>query len=194
MAEKTTTEENGAEYEGPMTGPDKIALALATLGVGYSKLAPGTLGSAIGVLLYTACVAVELRIASGSEPGGFSTDQFSAIFLLLNLVAFAVFCWIAIWSAGRAAHVLGEKDPQKVVIDEVVGQLAALMFIPLASGLAWIIAAFVLFRIADIAKPYPVGRLQALPGGLGICADDLLAGIYAGTALYAAQLVIKIVG
>jgi phosphatidylglycerophosphatase A len=73
----------------------------------------------------------------------------------------------------RAAHC---KDPSIVVIDEVVGMLVALFALPLRA--ADVLAAFLCFRVFDIAKPFPLRRLEARPGGWGIMLDDLVAGLY----------------
>jgi phosphatidylglycerophosphatase A len=87
---------------------------------------------------------------------------------------------VGIWAAGEHAAELGEKDPQSIVIDEVAGTLIALGLVR-SRGPAALIAAFVLFRVLDIAKPGPIERAQHAPGGLGIMADDFLAGFAAGT-------------
>jgi phosphatidylglycerophosphatase A len=78
---------------------------------------------------------------------------------------------------------MNDKDPQTVVVDEIVGQLITLAFIPFDVVWWMILAGFFLFRFFDIAKPYPIDRLQILPGGLGVCADDILAGLYAAVVL-----------
>lgn len=134
-----------------------IAIFIATFGyVGYFPIAPGTAGSLAALALYavvrwTATPAVEL----------------SAI-----VVVFAV----GIWAATGTERALNRKDPGPVVIDEVLGMLVTLAFMPLSW---WGIAAgFVLFRIFDVIKPFPAGRLEHLPGGLGIMADDAMAGLY----------------
>jgi phosphatidylglycerophosphatase A len=89
----------------------------------------------------------------------------------------------AIWSAGSTALQVGKKDPQIVVIDEVIGQWIALAGAAAYSPAAWI-AAFLLFRTFDIWKPWPVRQLEKLPGGTGIVMDDVMAGIYAALVLY----------
>jgi phosphatidylglycerophosphatase A len=77
----------------------------------------------------------------------------------------------------------GDKDPSKAVVDEVIGQIVVFFFVPFGISWPFILAGFILFRIFDIWKPYPINDLQSLPGGLGVCADDFLAGIYAGACL-----------
>jgi phosphatidylglycerophosphatase A len=139
-----------------------IPIALATaLGAGYMPIAPGTLGSAVGLLLWfllpapawTQLLAIALVMAAGT------------------------------WSAGVAERHFGRHDPGQVVIDEVAGMLITLFLIPAG----WFSAAvgFLLFRAADIVKPFPARRFERLPGGLGIMADDVMAGIYANLALRA---------
>ena len=88
----------------------------------------------------------------------------------------------AVWAAGLTARTLQKKDPGLVVVDEVIGQWIALAG---ARTLTWetYLAAFVLFRLFDIWKPPPVRQLEALPGGWGINADDVMAGIYAALVL-----------
>jgi phosphatidylglycerophosphatase A len=151
---------------------DFAALAISTCGVGYLPLAPGTWGSFFAVLIY-----VVLR-TSVSWPHG----QFVATQLVLIGLATA----LGIWAASRTERILEIKDPGRVVIDEVAGQFIALLPVPLAADSKWplwLMGAFLLFRLFDIVKPYPARRLESLPGGLGIMADDLVAGVYAGLLL-----------
>lgn len=90
---------------------------------------------------------------------------------------------LGIWAASRTERVLRIKDPGRVVVDEVAGQLIALMAVSsrlwVLSDFVTVLAAFILFRIFDIVKPYPAHKLEGLPGGLGVMADDLVAGMYA---------------
>jgi phosphatidylglycerophosphatase A len=87
-----------------------------------------------------------------------------------------VFTILGIWSAGYVEKEIGD-DPAIVVIDEVVGQWIALLFIPFT--LIPVITAFILFRVFDIFKPFPIDQSQALKGGYGIIIDDIIAGVYA---------------
>ena len=89
----------------------------------------------------------------------------------------------AIWAAGRMAKDTASKDPQVVVIDEVVGQWITLAGATTLNGISWI-AAFALFRLFDIWKPPPVRQIERIPGGAGIVLDDAVAGIYAALVLY----------
>jgi len=111
------------------------------------------------------------------EWGGFGWWQF----LLMAAMLFVP----AVWAAGVTADAVGRKDPSIVVVDEVIGQWIALAG---ARRYGWVtyLAAFALFRLFDIWKPPPVRRLEALPRGLGINADDVMAGVYAAVVLWLA--------
>ena len=146
----------------------KLAIQVATwFGAGYSPVAPGTAGSlaalVIGILLH--------------EYAGFTGWHF--------LVLAAALFVPATWAATITAEFKKLKDPQIVVVDEVLG-----LWISLAGArtLNWksYLAAFALFRLFDIWKPPPVRQLEALPGGLGINLDDVMAGVYAALVLFAA--------
>jgi phosphatidylglycerophosphatase A len=139
----------------------RAALVIATaLGAGYAPLAPGTFGSAVGLLLWLVLPDVHW----------------------LQVLAIAAISVVGAWSGSVAEEHFHRRDPGQVVVDEVAGMMVTLAFNPLPS-LAWAAAAFVLFRAADIVKPFPVDRLERLPGGIGIMADDLAAGVYANLAL-----------
>jgi phosphatidylglycerophosphatase A len=100
----------------------------------------------------------------------------------IDLLATALLTAVAIWSAGRCADLMGIKDPGAVVIDEVAGMVVTLLGLPFTVATAcW---GFVLFRLLDIAKPFPIGWLDRhLKGGLGIVADDVAAGVIANLTL-----------
>ena len=170
---------------------DYLALAIATCGVGYLPLAPGTWGSLVGIAIYLLVQSYALKIVNDL----FAADSFARFLPLPILVAFelvliSIIILIGIWAASQTEQLSGKKDPGKVVIDEVAGQMIALL--PLVPGAdpGWIsiLIAFVLFRIFDIVKPYPARRLERLESGLGIMSDDIVAGAYAavGTAVLAA--------
>jgi len=136
------------------------ALAIATaLGLGFAPFAPGTVGSAAGLALW----AVLPR-----------TDGW----LGLTIIVVAV---VGTWAAGVAERRYQARDPGAVVIDEVLGMLITLFAIRPGWRLA--LAGFALFRVFDVIKPYPSNRLERLPGGIGIMADDAMAGIYANIGL-----------
>ena len=91
----------------------------------------------------------------------------------------------AVWAADRVANSMGAKDPGRVVVDEVAGQWITL-FGATHYNLVSLLLAFFLFRLFDVWKPFPARQLEALPGGAGIVADDLAAGVYAALVLFAA--------
>jgi phosphatidylglycerophosphatase A len=137
-----------------------IALGIATvLGLGLAPFAPGTVGSAAGLVLWAVL------------PG---TDG------LLGLTIIVVAA-VGTWAAGVAERHYQSRDPGAVVIDEVLGMLITLFAIRPGWRLA--LVGFVLFRLFDVIKPYPSNRLERLPGGLGIMADDAMAAVYANIGL-----------
>jgi len=136
-------------------------------GCGLAPIAPGTAGSAAAVI-----IAFALH-----QTVGFGRWHFA----LLALVAFLP----AVWAAGVTARTRMLKDPGMVVIDEVIGQWLTLAGVTTFNWKTWL-AAFLLFRAFDIWKPPPVRQLEGLPGGLGINADDAMAGVYAALVLSAA--------
>jgi phosphatidylglycerophosphatase A len=167
---------------------DYVALAIATCGVGYFPIAPGTMGSLMGVgiylLLWRAALRADLALGATEFPRVY-TELTPSFFLMWTLPFFIIgLSLIGIWAASRAERVMGKKDPSQVVIDEVAGQLVTFMFVP-AYFLhpLMILVGFVLFRAFDIIKPYPIRRVEGLHGGLGIVGDDIVAGLYAGATL-----------
>ncbi len=176
----------------PENFADYAALALTTFGVGYLPLAPGTWGSMVGVAIYLAVRYVENSLNLNLASQNWNETQISALFAAINLLVFIAFCLLGVWAAGRSTSLLGSKDPSQAVVDEVIGQLVVFLIVPF--GISWqlVLAGFGLFRLFDIWKPYPIRSLENLPEGLGICADDFLAGIYGGAVLsliYAATLI-----
>jgi phosphatidylglycerophosphatase A len=152
---------------------NKLALSIGTwFGCGLSPVAPGTVGS-LGALL----VAWPLIHFCGWPP------------LWFAILAIALTPG-GMWASDRTARIKQLKDPQIVVVDEVVGQWLA-MAGATRLDVAHIAAAFLLFRLFDIFKPWPVRQLEALPGGVGIVADDLMAGIYAALVLTALRFVVQ---
>jgi phosphatidylglycerophosphatase A len=145
-----------------LTMKTRLAVLLATFGyVGHFPVAPGTAGSAAALLVFVA-----LRLA-GSP----------ALELAVIVVLFAVGCW----AGAVAERHYGRTDPGFVVLDEVVGMLLTLVLIPVSWSGALI--GFFLFRGFDIIKPFPARQCERLHGGLGIMADDAVAGIYGNLAL-----------
>ena len=142
---------------------DRLARVVATaFGSGYSPFAPGTAGSAVGLLLF-------LPLAEVGWP--------------VQLAATAALTVIGALAAGRVARLVGLEDPGLVVVDEVAGQWITFLALPFTPVIA--LAGFLLFRVMDIVKPWPARDLEHLPGGWGIMADDVAAGIYAHLALRA---------
>ena len=141
--------------------PQWATLTATFFGIGRLHPGPGTWGSAATVLLWAA-------LAHALSPS-LRTPATIALALLVTL--------IGIPAATQVARASGGKDPQVVVIDEVAGQLIALIAVPLS----WqtFLAGFILFRAFDIVKPPPVRQLERLPEGTGIVLDDLAAGLYA---------------
>lgn len=157
-----------ARPEAPSGATDRIALAIAMgFGCGLAPVAPGTFGSLPALALAFAC-------SRTGSPWSLA-------------VALAIVSVLGTWAADRAAVLLGAKDPGRVVIDEVAGQTATLLFLPITVPV--LAAGFLLFRVLDIWKPFPARRLESLPGGSGIMADDLMVGIYGNLLLQAAVAV-----
>jgi len=142
----------------------KWAFAVATFfGAGYGKPGPGTWGSVVAVLLWAAYAGL-------AQPAPLTL----ALPLLIGIACTLV---LGIPAATIVARESGRKDPQFVVIDEVAGQWITLLFAPADWRHALI--ALVLFRLFDITKPFPIRRIEHLPGGWGIVLDDVAAGLYA---------------
>jgi phosphatidylglycerophosphatase A len=135
-------------------------------GIGRLHPGPGTWGSAATVLLWSA-------IAYGVAP---------ALRTPVAIVLAALVVLVGIPASTRVARGSGVKDPQFVVIDEVAGQLIALIGVPF--GWKTFLASFILFRGFDILKPPPVRQLEALPEGTGIVVDDVAAGLYAFAVMH----------
>jgi phosphatidylglycerophosphatase A len=192
----------------------RLALFIATAcGLGYIPKAPGTFGSLAGLVLaafpmWVLLVAVSLWGGVGFW-GGFDPFRYAQFLLALFTAS------IGVWSANRAADFWQQKDPQRVVIDEVSGQHLTLLlalgtpvwgrgvnpaaFSPLAIelpgasfhfdvvGWKYLLLGFILFRAFDIWKPFPARQAESLPGGWGIMADDWIAAIYAAIGLWIAR-------
>lgn len=165
---------------------DHAALAFTTWGVGYLPGAPGTYGSAVAAAIY---FGISTWIESRRYLGGASMATVNAVISILLLI----FCLTGIWASGRAIPLLGNKDPHSAIVDELMGQFITFCFIPFGLGWPFIIAGFLLFRLFDIWKPFPIDSLQNLPGGIGVCADDIVAGVYAGVCLAAGYAVTLLV-
>jgi phosphatidylglycerophosphatase A len=155
------------------TAADRLAIFVATAGgAGFMPKAPGTAGAVVGVLVYL-----------GMHAAGADAYFLHAILLILFAGTVAAYRVESIWG----------HDSQRIVIDEVVGQMIAFGLAG-RNGLSNVslVAGFVLFRLFDITKPFPIRRLEALPGGVGVMADDVGAGIYALIVLTLLQSVLGI--
>lgn len=141
---------------------DILLCNLATLGpIGYVRPAPGTIGS---------------LVALGT---GYMIASFSLGVLVAAILAIAI---LGIFAAERYGQRTGKKDASEVIIDEVAGQWIPLVIIPLE--VEWYVAAFLLFRFFDISKIGPVGHAENCTGGIGVMADDLVAGILAAVVIW----------
>ncbi|HLH32442.1 MAG TPA: phosphatidylglycerophosphatase A, partial [Terriglobia bacterium] len=140
---------------------DWVAVGIATAGgAGLAPKAPGTAGSIVGVLIY---LLIEALHAGAYYPH-----------------AIIFFFIVGIWASSRVEHLWGH-DAQRIVIDEVVGQMITFVVAAGRYQLSafYILLGFGLFRLFDIVKPFPIRRLERLQGGLGVVADDVGAGVYA---------------
>jgi phosphatidylglycerophosphatase A len=145
----------------------RVAVVIATVGgLGYFPIASGTVGSAAGVAVY------------------FATRSFG---WPAQLALIAIVSLVGIWASSLAAVHFNREDPGAVVVDEVAGQLVTLFLVGGAAGVTWrgAFIGFLIFRVLDVIKPYPANRFERLHGGLGIMADDLMAGVYGNLLMVA---------
>lgn len=154
---------------------DRLAAAICTCGVGLIPFAPGTFGALVGLAIFYV-----IFLTCKTAP-----HYFQACLILVSLVISA----LGIWAGNRGESIFGEKDAQRIVVDEVAGQLisftliAPLLVAEISKPTVVMIVGFLLFRAFDIWKPYPIKQLQDLPAGLGVMFDDIVAGIYAAVVL-----------
>jgi phosphatidylglycerophosphatase A len=142
----------------------RLAVFVATAGYcGYFPVAPGTIGSAAGLVVY-------LMVWWTRSP-------------LVETALIAILFAAGVWAGTTAERYFGGIDPGPVVIDEVVGMLITLAYIPI--GISGAVVGFFVFRVFDVIKPFPAGRLENLHGGLGVMADDAMAAVYANLTLRA---------
>lgn len=168
----------------------RIALAIATaFGLGHIPKAPGTFGSLVGVALSVTILWLgvprywDINLLRGGV--GFWTVGWSSS--PAEYAATLAIAVVGVYVADQASKFSGTKDPQFVVIDEVSGQMIT-YFSPF-TVLNWksFLLGFILFRVFDIWKPFPARQAESLPGGLGIMADDWVAGVYAALGLWIAR-------
>ncbi len=140
---------------------DRILIFFVTGGyAGFARLAPGTVGSLVGLLLY-------LPLASSPA-------------LVPPLAAVAMF-FLGVFASSHVANIWRVKDPQVIVVDEIVGMWIALLFVPFE--IVNVAGAFLAFRLFDIVKPFPARQAEQLPAGWGIMVDDVAAGVYANLTI-----------
>ena len=141
----------------------RLGLFIATCGyIGYAPVAPGTFGSAAGLLAFAAV----------RSSGSYAVEAAAIVILFL----------IGVWSGTEAEHHFGGVDPGPIVMDEVVGMLITLAFIPVTWTGA--LVGFLVFRLLDVVKPWPAARFERLPGGLGVMADDGMAAVYGNLVMH----------
>ncbi|MEW6410615.1 MAG: phosphatidylglycerophosphatase A [Nitrospirota bacterium] len=146
----------------------RIYIFIATGGyAGYSPIAPGTVGSLVGVVLYWVI-----------------KDESPAVYLSIALSLF----FAGIYVSNKAEKLLGIRDSPKIVIDEVVGYLYSMFLLP--AEFKYIAGGFIIFRLIDILKPYPIRLIERkFSGGFGIMVDDFLAAVYTNLILQIARIV-----
>jgi phosphatidylglycerophosphatase A len=203
---------SGSRSSAANSGKPRVSILLATsFGLGYIPVAPGSFGSIAGVIL--ALIPFQVLNAIGvSGIQSFAVGRTAVDPLLVVQIDAAVFvALLGVLVSTRSARYWQQKDPQRVVIDEVSGQHLALLlgsvlpvwwrpeayswaphalgFITYESALSWkyLLLGLILFRVFDIWKPFPARQAESLRGGWGIMADDWMAGIYAGLCLWAAR-------
>ncbi len=138
---------------------------------GYISLAPGTFGTLVGVALYV------------------FVSPYKLAFYIMTIALIPISVLVSDYAD---KHIFSENDSPHIVIDEIMGFLITMMAFPFDGttyGVIRMIVGFLLFRIFDIYKPYPVRQIQNIPGGLGIVLDDILAGIYAALGVYLFELI-----
>jgi phosphatidylglycerophosphatase A len=138
-----------------------ILLLGTGFGVGYSPVAPGTLGTLIAIPVY------------------YFLSNIPSPLYEITLVGFL---FLSVWVSGNAEIFFGKKDDQRIVIDEIIGFLITMVWVP--KTIRFLIIGFFLFRFFDILKPFPIRRLEkGFKGGFGVVLDDVVAGVYANIVL-----------
>lgn len=149
---------------------DRLAYLTATgFGAGLAPKAPGTFGALEGVGLFLLTQALRL-----------SPQQHFILLVGLNILIF----FVGVWASKRTCEISNLEDPSQVVVDEISGQFIALAPLAFASSTALVILGFLLFRLFDITKPYPIRKLEHLPNGFGVMLDDVLAGVFAAVIVW----------
>ncbi len=152
---------------------DRVAFWMATgCGAGLMPKAPGTFGALESVLVFI----LALAFAIPSQP-------LVILVVTLSVISFP----LGVWASSRVCKATGIDDPGQIVVDEICGQFIALVPVAFAPSWLGVTLAFLLFRLFDITKPYPIRKLEHFHGGLGVMADDALAGIYAALLVWLAH-------
>lgn len=182
----------------------RVSLFFATAGyVGYIPKAPGTWGSLVGVLFYFLLyelfilsngLGIEVAVVKPWPARILPAPETIAAIMLFLIVHFPQIVAIlmafgGVFFASRAAKWSGRKDPQFVVIDEVSGQFFTYLFALAPANWKYLGLGFILFRVFDIWKPFPVRQAESLPGGWGIMADDWMAAVYAAIGIWLARAI-----
>ena len=145
-----------------------ILLSATGLGAGFSPIVPGTMGTLLAIPFY------------------YFVSSIPSPLYELTLVAFFFF---SSWISNQAERYWGKKDDRRIVIDEIMGFLVTMLWIPRSP--LFIVAGFLLFRFFDILKPFPIRRLERVRSGFGVVLDDVLAGIYSNIALHLVVAVLR---
>ncbi len=148
-----------------------IKCIASSFGAGYAPIVPGTFGTVAAIPLFFLF--------------GYWGNRWT-----LGGVTLAVFI-IGVWASNYAESLYGRKDPSQVVIDEVLGYLVAMLFLPFQ--VKYVLISFVVFRLMDIVKPWPAYQIQEVRGGWGIMLDDLIAGIYSGLVILLGDYLYRII-
>ena len=140
---------------------NRFFILVATgFGAGFSPVVPGTMGTLVGIPVY-------LVLSEIPSP--------------LYELTLAAFFFLSSWISGKAQDYWEEKDAPRIVIDEIMGFLVTMLWVPVTA--ITVLCGFILFRLFDITKPFPVRRLERVKGGYGVVLDDVMAGVYANIAL-----------
>jgi phosphatidylglycerophosphatase A len=146
-----------------------ISLLASGFGVGYSPVAPGTLGTLIAIPVY------------------YFLSEIPSPLYEITLIGFF---FLSVWVSENAERLFGKKDDQRIVIDEIIGFLITMLWVP--KTIRFVIIGFFLFRFFDILKPFPIRRLEKrFKGGFGVVLDDVAAGVYANIVLQFIYLIAR---
>jgi phosphatidylglycerophosphatase A len=175
----------------PTAAQPRLAYLIATVfGAGYLPVAPGTFGSLVGLVIYAAVsFGIPIKafaLAAATSPGVLAGGRALRVSLTCVAIA-AALAFVGVWAANRVVAFSGKKDPGFVVIDETSGQFLALFLALAPVNWKYLLLGFILFRVFDIWKPFPVRQAESLRAGWGIMADDWIAGIYAALGLWLAR-------